>query len=119
MFSVSLLLFFCGGIISSFLGKDYEGIGLLLKIFSLAPFAIGIGGVVGQMGLVALGGYKAKCLFQRVYFIAAPFSLIAVAVLAPFFLEKGAAIALVLTEYFVFMLMLFYYKKTSNIKYNK
>lgn len=108
MIMAFLVLFVGGDFISDFLGKEYVGLNTLLKIFSLAPIAIGVGGVLGQLGLVALGNYRTKILFQRVYFIVAPVSLILVVILAPIFMEVGAAWALVITEYLVFLLMLYY-----------
>ncbi len=35
----------------SVLGEDYSGLDIYLKIFALTPFAIGVGGVYGQMGV--------------------------------------------------------------------
>ncbi|MEG2149862.1 MAG: flippase [Bacteroidaceae bacterium] len=112
MFFVSLFLFLGSNYITDLLGYGYNGLSTLLRIFSLAPLAIGLGGILGQMGLVALGNYKTKIQFQNVYFIVAPISLILVSCLTPIYMETGAAWALVITEYIVFFLMAYYYRRS-------
>ena len=111
MFLLSLILLFFSEPLSLLLGNDYDGISSLLKIMAFVPIAIALGAICGQMGLIALGDFKTKRQFQSVYFMAAPFSLVSVAILSYMFVEIGAAIALLLTEYFVFIMMFYFYKK--------
>lgn len=103
---------FCGGpLLERFLGNDYNGINILLKILAIGPLAIASGGILGQMGLLAIGNKKSKKDFQQTYFIAAPFSLSTVLILSHFYSEYGAAISLLLTEYLVAFLMYYHFKK--------
>ncbi len=111
MLFVGFLLYFCSGIISELLGYGYSNIIPLLKIMSVIPVAIGLGGVIGQIGMVAMGNYETKRKFQRVYFLVALLSMLYVLILVPSFFEIGAAIALLLTEYTVLILMYYYYRK--------
>lgn len=100
-------------IISGLLGEGYEGIGNLLRIISIAPIAIALGGVTGQMGLIALGNSTSKKHFTYSYWISGVTSLAIVFVMTRFLGEMGTAISMVLTEYLVFTLMSYYYKKDS------
>ena len=111
MLSISIGLFIFSDFISGFLGSAYQGISVLLKIFSFAPFAIGLGAMLGQIGLIALGDDKTRLKFQKVYFTVACISLVLISILTPFFMEIGTALALVFTEYSVLILMFYYNKK--------
>lgn len=113
MLLLSLLLYIFTEPIVSLLGKDYLGIETLLRIVSFVPVAIALGAIYGQMGLIAMGNQKSKLEFRKVYFMAAPFSLLMVTFLAYLYSDIGAAVALLLTEYFVFFFMLRNYKKLS------
>ncbi|MCQ4914170.1 oligosaccharide flippase family protein [Bacteroides nordii] len=111
MLSISIGLFIFSDFISGFLGSAYQGISVLLKIFSFAPFAIGLGAMLGQIGLIALGDDKTRLKFQKVYFTVACISLVLISILTPFLMEIGTALALVFTEYSVLILMFYYNKK--------
>jgi O-antigen/teichoic acid export membrane protein len=111
MCGVCMCLFFFSDYACQFLGKDYHGISTLLKMMAFAPLAIGLGGILGQVGLVAMGDARSKRDFRRVYFVVAIVALFSVGVLSPLFKEVGAAVALLLTEYLVFVLMVYYTKK--------
>lgn len=110
MIFISVSLFVLADVISHFLGDSYINIAPLLRIMSLAPFAISVGGIIGQMGLVAIGDNKSKRNFCKSYWIVAPISLLCVFILSPFYYEIGAAIALVITEYTVFALLYYFYR---------
>ncbi len=94
----------------NFLGKDYHGSDLVFKIMSIAPIFIAAGGVLGQLGLLAIGNEQDKKNFQKTYFIAAFIAIIAILILAPFYYSTGAAIALLITEISVFFGMLWFNK---------
>jgi len=83
------------------LGKDYTGVETLAAILAVVPVLIGIGGIQGQMGLIAMGGEKEKAAFRNVYLMAGVIALAGVCVLSYVWGAIGAAIALVLTEGFV------------------
>ena len=113
MLLLSVVLFFFAKPISIVLGDGYEGVDFLLKILSPAPVAIALGAVFGQMGLVAMGNKETVNHFKTVYFYAALISLALVTILSWKLADTGAAIALVLTEYFVFISMRYLYRKNS------
>lgn len=83
------------------LGKDYTGIGTIAAILSVVPVLIGIGGIQGQMGLIAMGGEREKKAFRNVYLMAGVIALVSVCILSYIWGAIGAAIALVLAEGFV------------------
>jgi len=62
---------------------------------------IAVGGVQGQMGLIAMGGEEEKTEFRNVYLAAGVIALVSVSVLAYFWGAIGASIALVIAEGFV------------------
>jgi len=91
--------------ISRFFGKDYTGISELMLILAVVPVLVGIGGVQGQMGLIATGSDKDKKAFRNVYLAAGLIALASVCALSYLWGATGAAISLVLTEGFVCGLM--------------
>ena len=99
------------GWLPAFLGSDYAGLDVYLRIFALVPIAIGIGGVYGQMGLVALGNESTNRRFRDVYFLAALAALVLMGVLIPLFHAVGASIVVVATELIVACLMVYNLKK--------
>lgn len=102
MVGVGLILFVFSEPISRLIGSSYIGLDRLIQIMSITPVFIALGGVYGQMGLLALGEGNAKRKFRNVYLYAAPLSLFLVSVLTWWFAETGAAVAMVLTEVFIF-----------------
>ena len=113
MFCLSVVLFLFAVPISDFLGKDYSDLALLMRIMSIAPVFIALGAIYGQFGLVAMGNSNTKKQFLGIYMVAGFFSLFMVCVLTFLFVDIGAAIAMVLTELFVFVAMCFYYHKNQ------
>lgn len=80
------------------LGKDYAGIGRLTAMMAVVPMMVGIGGVQGQMGLIALGGKQEKNAYRNVYLTAGAVALGSVCVLSYLFGAIGAAAAVTITE---------------------
>lgn len=111
MLLVGVALFVGAPYVSYFLGSEYAGIEDLLRIFAFAPIFIGMGGVYGQSGLVAMGQHDAHRHFRNVYFMVAVLALALVAVLTPLFHETGAALALLASEMAVFVLMRLYARR--------
>jgi len=116
MFFICVIIMIASNKIALFLGKQYSDISILLIIMSVLPIIIVTGGFFGQMGLIALGNNKTKNQFKQVYFLAALFSLICVIALSTLLAEKGASIALVMTELFVAVLMVYFTFKNNIIK---
>ena len=112
MASLCSFLFIFAPFITNLVGESYDGIDILLRVMSFAPIAIALGGVIGQMGLIALGNENSKRYFTLVYWIMAPLSLLLVFILTSLFKTVGAAFALIITEYLVFLFMFLFYKKT-------
>lgn len=115
MMIAALALLFGGPLLPYALGKDYAGIQDYLYIMAIAPIAIGIGGVYGQMGLVALGNNQTSKTFRDVYMIAAVFSILMMCILTPLLKGLGASIVVTLTEVFVMVLMVYNFKKYKNV----
>lgn len=111
MLVVSVTLFVLAPLVRAWLGEGYERLSFLLRIMACAPVFIGLGGVYGQMGLVALGNRISRNHFRDVYFIVALVSLTLVAVLAPWGKDAGAALALLVSEILVFILMFYHSRK--------
>lgn len=110
----SILTFFGGPYAISFLREDFKDSGIILQIMSILPVAIGIGGVAGQFGLLAIGGQKEKIIFRNIYVIAAVVALISVTILSIYLGAEGAAIAIVIVESMVCVLMCIYALKTTS-----
>jgi len=111
------VLFFLSGYFTDFLGKDYQGTNSIFKILALTPLFISLGGALGQFGLLALGNSKDKINFQNSFFVAAIVAIILMFSLIPTYHAIGASIALLITEFVVFFMMLWYNRK--NIKMYK
>ena len=121
MIFVFLTMFFFSKYLVTFLGKDYQGTTELFKIMALIPLFIGVGGVCGQLGLLAIGDERDKKIYQRVYFVAGGVALISIISLIPQYHSIGVAIATFLTEFVVFFGMSWRFKslvysKVQNIK---
>lgn len=105
MIFLGICLFVFAPLISNLIGKSYIGLDRLIRIMAITPLFISLGGVAGQMGLLALGNNLSKRKFRNTYLYAAPISILLVSFLAWWFEETGAAIAMVLTELFIFIAM--------------
>lgn len=105
---VALFLFFGSSYAEQFMGDGYKGTEKLFKMIAFVPLFVGMGGVIGQLGMLAMGDKKDKKNFTKVYFMAAVVALIAVFALIPILHAEGAVISLFLTEFVVFVLMLYY-----------
>lgn len=117
MAAVAAFMFFGASLIQDFLGEGYRGIAVLLRLMSPAPLFIGIGGVLGLMGLIAMGNQISKKHFRNVYMIVAVAALVMVLALTSWCNEQGTALAMVLTEAAVCLLMGYYYRKDIRIPY--
>jgi O-antigen/teichoic acid export membrane protein len=115
MVVVFMLLYFLSGCITSFLGNDYQGLDTLFKIMAAIPLLVALGGIAGQLGLLAVGGEKEKKKFQYAYFIAGVVALIIILLLVPKYTSVGASIALLVTEFIVFALMFRQWKRISRV----
>lgn len=108
---VCVALLVCGKWGQVILGSDYNGIDKYLTIFAFVPFAIGFGGIYGQMGLIALGNKYTIRSFRNTYFTAAVFSICATLSVTPIFYAYGACFVTAATEIIVALLMYYKYKK--------
>lgn len=111
MFVVCIFLWTCSMWIPYVLGSDYSGLDVYLKIFSVVPLAIGVGGVYGQMGLIALGNDNTSRRFRDVYFVAAVAALCLMCIFVPLWQAVGASIVVMSTEAIVAVLMVYNFKK--------
>ena len=105
MLAVFIILFFFSDYLVLFLGKDYAGIGIIFKIMAIIPMLVALGGVFGQLGLLALGNERDKKYYQNTYLAAGGVALITILVLVPLYASTGASVALLLTEFVVLFLL--------------
>ena len=79
---------------------------LLVSLFSIIP--ISLGGICGQLGLIAMGGEREKKIFSAVYIFVGLFSLIISFFCIKYWAVEGAVYSVVASEIFVFLLMLYF-----------
>ena len=108
MLAVFFAMFFLSPYAVSFLGKDYQDALPVFKIMAFVPVFVGMGGVVAQLGILALGNDRDKKNYQRVYLIAGSVALICVFIGIPIFGVTGAAASLLITEVVVCGLMFWF-----------
>lgn len=113
VFLLMMILWFMSEPITAFLGSEYAAASEYFQLMLLALLAIPAGGLAGQLGLLAIGDDVSKRRYRKVYLVAAPVSLLFLSVLTYQFGGIGAVVALVLTEYFVAAMMLYYLKKIT------
>lgn len=99
-----LCIFMVAPYIPQILGADYNGIETIIRIMSLMTLAIGIGGVCGQLGLLAIGGERQKRHYSNVYVLALSVAVLG-AYLFPPCSALRAGLILLLTELVVALLM--------------
>ena len=104
-------IFIISPYLPEWLGSDYSGTETIIRILSFATVFITMGGICGQLGLLAMGGGAQKKSFSKVYVGAAVVALTSVLVLSPFYQGIGAAVAILLTEAYVGITMLVLYVK--------
>ena len=94
-----------------YIGDSYAGSEMVFYIMSLAPIFIGVGGVLGQLGLLALGDVKEKQQFRNVYLVATSISIICIIVLPRWYGIIGGSVSLLITELLVCVGLLYYGRK--------
>ena len=94
-----------------YIGESYAGSEMVFYIMAFAPIFIGLGGVMGQLGLLALGDEKEKQQFRNVYLVATIVSIISILLLPRWYGIIGGSISLLLTELLVCLGMFFYGRK--------
>lgn len=85
---------------------NYDGIEGLLSIFMLMIFPIALGGVIGQLGLLALGGEEEKKNFSKIYIWTGSLSIPFTLILIWLYEIKGAIFAMFSVEIVIFLLFL-------------
>lgn len=104
MLFISVFLYFCSPIMIKFLGNDYLESDGLFKIMSFVPIFVGMGGVFGQLIILAMGNNDDKRYFSKVYIIAAIIAICSVFLLSSRYGMYGTAISLLITEIVVMLL---------------
>jgi PST family polysaccharide transporter len=110
MVSFVSFIFFESWIVSKFLIGFDSNASYLLLLFMTMIFPIALGGVGGQLGLLALGNEMHKRKFSSIYLITG-FLSIPCSILAIFYYQINGAIYSMLTVETVIFLVIFYYVK--------
>jgi O-antigen/teichoic acid export membrane protein len=97
-------------IIQHFLG-EYSNVKLLLRISIFTILPIALGGVCGQLGLMALGNETHKRVFSKIYTITGIISLPISFISIRFYFVDGAVLSMMLTEVAIFVAMFAFVKK--------
>ena len=111
---VILLLLSSRFIVTHYLGKDFSFSILNIQIMSVVIFFGGLNYFLGIVGLVNLGYEKE---FTYFVFIAGLVSIISCSILVNILADKGAAIAIVIAEIILFILILSKYLKFRKLNY--
>lgn len=112
MSAIFVFMFFGSSFVERFLGESYRGTETLFRIMSFCPVFIGIGGVMGQLGLIALGGELEKKRYTRVYYAAAVIAIAFMFILTPKYGAAGTAVTVLLTEISVCMMIAYSFFKS-------
>ncbi|MBO4370459.1 MAG: oligosaccharide flippase family protein [Paludibacteraceae bacterium] len=107
-------LFFGGPWIEYWLQGNYVGTSTLFRIDAFVPLFVGVGGVFGQLYLLALGGSRQKKQFEGVYLAVAVIAIVAVLALTPVLGARGTALALLVTEASVALLFTLFASKMTH-----
>lgn len=107
----SLMMFFGADLIVKLFGSDYHASTGIYRIMAFIPVFIVVGGIFGQLGLVAAGDEVSKKHFQWVYFFVAGVGILLIFTIIPIFKLQGTAWGLFITELLVLLGMMYYNKK--------
>ena len=102
------VLLFGGGLLGTLLGQDYMGLQGLFGIMSPIPLFVVLGGISGQLVLLAMGDENDKKHYRNVYLCASVMAICMMFLLVPQGKEIGAACCLCVTEGFVCVALCFY-----------
>lgn len=111
MIVLGIGLFFGGEWLVELLGRDYENTEGIFHIMAFIPMLMVVGGVCGQLGLVACGETRQYRQFRNVYFIAAGVAIVSVGCLSPILDARWLAVCRLGAEAVVGVLMFWYYRK--------
>jgi PST family polysaccharide transporter len=105
LMAVVILLFFLFGsnLVLNLLGQAVNFSILQIAIFTVLPIALG--GVCGQLGLVALGSSIHKSVFSKIYISTGLISLAVCFFAIRFFSVNGAVFSMMVTEFTIFIAM--------------
>jgi len=108
MMLIFFALFFLSPLAIDFLPESYENTLPIFRIMAFVPIFVGAGGIVAQLGILALGNETDKKNYQRVYFIAGTVALISIFISVPLWGAIGASVSLLITEVVVCGLMFWF-----------
>lgn len=101
-------------ILDKFFNK-YGDIKLVFRITTLLIFPITLGGICGQLGLIALGDNKDKKIFSHIYIYTCVISLPLSFLLIYFFSFNGAIISMMFAQIVIFISMFCFVRKKQII----
>ena len=106
MLMVCMAMFFLSPYLVAFFGPSYRDAVGLFQLMSVAAVFIGVGGVMAQLGLLAMGDARDKRRYRQVYMIAGAVALGSIFIAIPLWGTIGAALSLVSVEGVVAVLMI-------------
>lgn len=101
-------------ILDNFFNK-YGNIKVVFRLTSLMIFPITLGGICGQLGLIALGNDTDKKIFSSIYIYTCIVSLPLSFLLIYFFNFNGAIFSMMFAQTIIFALMFYFVKKQKII----
>lgn len=111
MILISACIFIFAPLLPVILGYKFQGTLIYVRILSVLPFFISIGGIYGQVGLVALGDRQSALAFRNVYLLVACVAIALALVVAPTLKSVGICSLESFSELLVMVLMWKQYRK--------
>ncbi|MDR0667387.1 MAG: flippase [Prevotellaceae bacterium] len=108
MLLVCMAMFFLSPYLVAFFGPSYGDAVGLFQLMAVAAVFIGTGGVMAQLGILAMGDARDKQHYRRVYVIAGVVALGSIFITIPQWGSIGATLSLVTVEGIVAVLMFAY-----------
>lgn len=109
-----VIILFENFILENFFNK-YGDIKIVFRISTLLIFPITLGGVCGQLGMIALGDFNGKKIFSSIYIYTCIISLPLSFLLIYLFNFNGAIISMMFAQTIIFIFMFYYVKKIGII----
>jgi PST family polysaccharide transporter len=85
--------------------SEYKFGSIILQVGVITIIPISLGGICGQLGLIALGGHQHKKIFSRIYMTIGLMSIPLTFTAIMFYTINGAIFSMMVTEFAIFIAM--------------